>query len=110
MSKKMKVYIAGKITGLPDYKENFAEVEEKLIKEGHLVMNPAILPEGFPWEAYMPICYAMIDACDTVCMLGNWIDSKGARMEYVYAKKQGKVLMFEVEDTNEITDVHIEEK
>jgi len=93
-----KIYIAGKITGLPNYKEKFAKVEKALIKKGHLVMNPSILPEGFPWEIYMPICYAMIDACDTVCMLDNWMDSKGARQEYIYAKCNGKTVMFEAEE------------
>jgi hypothetical protein len=55
-------------------------------------MNPAILPEGFPWESYMPICYAMIDACDAVYMLDNWRESVGARLEYDYAIDKGKLI------------------
>ncbi|MCS4522383.1 DUF4406 domain-containing protein [Clostridium botulinum] len=53
-------------------------------------MNPSVLPEGFPWEVYMPICYAMIDACNSVYMLKNWTDSKGAKLELEYAKSKIK--------------------
>lgn len=35
----MKFYIAGKITGLKNYKENFNKAEEKLKNAGHLCMN-----------------------------------------------------------------------
>lgn len=91
----MKIYIAGKITGLKNYKEKFSKAEEKLTNEGNLCMNPSILPEGFPWDIYMPICYAMIDACDCVYMLENWIDSKGAKMELEYAKSNDKKVIYE---------------
>ena len=59
-------------------------------------MNPAVLSEGFPYESYMPICLAMLEACNTVCMLKNWKDSKGARVEHEYAKLQGKNIIYEV--------------
>ena len=43
----MKIYIAGKITGRENYKDEFKKAEERLTKQGHTVMNPAFLPEGF---------------------------------------------------------------
>lgn len=89
----MRYYIAGKVTGLKNYKSFFNVIEKQLIAQGHLVMNPAILPEGFPWESYMPICYAMIDACDAVYMLDNWRDSEGAKLEYDYAVDHGKLIL-----------------
>ncbi|WP_050608243.1 DUF4406 domain-containing protein [Clostridium niameyense] len=91
----MKIYIAGKITGLKDYKKIFKDAECKLKKEGNICMNPSILPEGFPYEAYMPICTAMIDQCDSVYMLNNWEDSKGARVELEYAKVTGKKILYQ---------------
>lgn len=91
----MKIYIAGKVNELKDYKKYFKEAEEKLIKEGHLCMNPAELPEGFPYEAYMPICCAMIDQCETVYMLKNWTDSKGAKTELMYARATNKKVIYE---------------
>lgn len=46
----MKIYIAGPITGIPDYKERFAKAEAELKAKGHAVMNPAALPEGFEYS------------------------------------------------------------
>lgn len=91
----MKIYIAGKINGFENYKEKFKEAEDKLLKEGHVCMNPAILPEGFPYEAYMPICTAMINQCDAVYILDNWKDSRGAKVELEYAKVTGKTVLYQ---------------
>ena len=91
----MKVYIAGKITGNPEYKQQFAEAEKKLRAQGHTTMNPAVLPDGFEHQEYMRVCFSMIDVCDAVYFLSNWEDSKGARMEYNYAFGTNKDLMFE---------------
>lgn len=91
----MKFYIAGKINGLENYKEIFKEAEEKLKEQGHICMNPAILPEDFPYEAYMPICTSMIDQCDAVYMLKNWKDSRGARVEREYALVTNKPVHYE---------------
>jgi len=91
----MKYYIAGKITNLTNYREVFKKAEDKLTEEGHLCMNPAILTEGFPYDVYMPICYAMIDACDSIYLLKNWTDSKGAKLEYEYALSKNKQIVFE---------------
>ncbi len=89
-----KAYIAGKITGLNDYKENFERVEKALKNTGQIVMNPSILPEGFEQKDYHKICMAMIDCCDVVAFLPNWVDSKGSHLEYGYAKGTGKEILF----------------
>ncbi len=89
------VYIAGKITGLTNYKEIFKKAEIKLCTLGHRVMNPATLGEGFEYKSYMPICLAMLEACDTVFFLENWSDSKGAKVEHEYAKIQGKNIVYQ---------------
>jgi hypothetical protein len=92
---QVKVYIAGKITGNPDYKQQFAEAEKKLREKGHTTMNPAVLPDGFEHQEYMKICFSMIDVCDAVFFLDNWRDSIGANMEIEYAFAQNKGIMFE---------------
>lgn len=76
-----KVYIAGKISGDPNYREKFAKAEEELKAQGYIVMNPAILPEGFTWDNYMNITIAMLSACDTIYLLEDWEDSQGAQIE-----------------------------
>jgi hypothetical protein len=91
----LKVYIAGKVNGLPDYKKYFNAAQYMLTSFGCLCMNPGDLPEGFPYDSYLPICYAMIDACDAIFLLKNWKDSNGANLEYKYAKEKGKLIIFE---------------
>lgn len=90
-----KIYIAGKINGLDDYRKLFKEAEDNFIEDGYVVMNPAVLGEGFDYEVYLPICLLMLQACDTVYMLNNYKDSKGAKVELEYAKAQGKKIIYQ---------------
>lgn len=90
-----KIYIAGKINGLKNYREVFKAAEDKLIAGGNTVMNPAVLPEGFDYEIYLPICMLMLQACDAVYMLNNWENSKGAKVELQFAKAQGKEIIYQ---------------
>ena len=55
VTKQKKVFISGKITGDPNYREKFDKAEKELTEQGHLVMNPSVFPEGFRWEDYMKI-------------------------------------------------------
>lgn len=92
----MKIYIAGKITGLVNYKKKFEMAERYLVEKGHIVINPAMLPEGLgEHEVYMRICYSMIDAADAIYMLDNYRDSKGALMEKEYAKAHQKIILYQ---------------
>ena len=91
----MIVYIAGKMTGLPDKgKAKFDAAADDLRQyAGCIVLNPADLPDGMPKEKYMPICLAMIDAADAICPLDDWEDSPGAMIEISYARYQGKNIL-----------------
>lgn len=86
----MKIYIAGKITGNPNYKAEFDYHAIAYEAEGHIVLNPAELPEGMNPEDYMRICIAMIDVADKVYFLPGWYGSVAARLEYDYCKYTGK--------------------
>ncbi len=88
--KKAKIYIAGKITGDPHYKEKFARVQKDLEAEGYIVLNPAILPQGLSSADYMRICFAMIDIADTVAFTEDFFDSPGAMLELEYCKHTRK--------------------
>lgn len=87
------VYIAGKITGDPDYRRKFAIAEAGLLTAGYAVMNPAILPDGFLYEEYMAICKLMIEPCKAVYFLPCWKESPGARVEMTWAREGDKTLM-----------------
>ena len=92
----MTIYIAGKMTGLPNYNfDRFNAKETELTKKGWRVLNPAkigVLPD---YEMYWPINSAMLDGADAVYMLDGWEDSPGARKELFYAIKIGLPVMFE---------------
>lgn len=96
------VYIAGKMSNLPDLgMAKFAAAAKELRDKGFSVLNPAELPDGMPGTRYMPICLAMVQAADTVYALDNWKDSNGARIEIRYARYQGKNIVFQEEEKDE---------
>ena len=93
----MKLYLAGKITNEPNFREKFARTAQKLTEQGHTVMNPAELPNGFDYEDYMHVCFAMIDVCDAVHFMPCWEESDGAKREFQHATKREKIILVEGE-------------
>lgn len=91
----MIVYIAGPITGVENYKENFTRAEEKLRSEGDVVLNPTRLPVELSYESHMRIDLAMVAEADVVYALKGWMQSKGAVAEVEVAKALGKTIWFE---------------
>ena len=87
----MKVYLAGKITGDPNYREKFAEAAKKLEERaGVTVIPPAVTPEGLKKADYMRICFAMLESADTAVFLPDWEDSPGAQLEKHWCEYVGK--------------------
>lgn len=97
----MTIYIAGKITGDPNYKVKFLRRAEGIKNAGHRAINPALLPDGLPWAACMRICFAMIDAADAAVFLPDWRESRGARAEKSYCDATGKPT-FEIGEGEEL--------
>lgn len=103
----MIVYLAGKITGDPEYRAKFAAAKEWLLAEKELeeavlgllkaspyptadvVLNPAELPGDWPKSAYMDVCLAMLRKADMAVFLPDWRESNGARLERDYCRYQG---------------------
>lgn len=84
----MKVYIAGKITGDPNYKMKF-RMAAKHIQDLYplaVILNPAELPEGLTPKDYMRLCFGMIDAADILFALPDAAESEGARLEMAYCE------------------------
>lgn len=96
----MRIYLSGKITDNPEYKEMFKDAEEEIKKEykNAAIVNPAKLAEIFPngtWEEYMKICRKMLDLCDSIYMLSNYKDSAGACYELGYATARDMTVIFQ---------------
>lgn len=87
---KPKVYIAGKISGDPEYRAKFAAVASLLREKDCIVLNPAILPSDMSRAEYMRICLSMIDCSDAVWFLPDWVESDGAKLEMAYCQYIGK--------------------
>ena len=97
----MKVYVAGPMTGLPNFnRDNFFRVADEIKLEGHVVLNPAILPDGLTQKEYMSICIPMAAMCDAIYLLEGWKNSPGARAEVAMAEKLGlEIIMGNVKES-----------
>lgn len=87
----MQIYIAGKITGDPDYKDKFFMAESDLIvRYDHMPINPAKLhPDGWPWAEYLKADIPILLGCEAIALLPDWRESRGARLELATALAAG---------------------
>lgn len=86
----MKVYIAGKIAGDRKYRAKFREAAKTLEVAGHVVLNPATLPDGLEDADYMRIALAMLDSAELAVFLPDYRESTGAMVEWAYCQRTGK--------------------
>lgn len=92
---KPTIYLAGKISGDPNYRTKFEAAQKFLEGKGYIVLSPAVLPsEGFSWEAYMRMSRAMLVECSTICFLPDWTESTGALLEYKLARSRNMEMRF----------------
>mgnify|MGYP000738528753 CR=1 FL=1 len=69
MQEKRTLYLAGKITGDPNYFTKLYNAQKQLEEAGFIVVNPALLPaEVFLWGASMRKSAAMLAEGDSVCL------------------------------------------
>lgn len=92
----MKIYISGKITDEPNFKDIFCLAEMRLKNEGHEILSPlAIANVHLSYDEYLKIDFAMIEVCDAIYMLKNWKESNGAQLELKFAKSLKKKIIYE---------------
>jgi DNA-binding MarR family transcriptional regulator len=94
-----KIYISGKITGLPleEVKEKFEKAEKILIAQGYEVVNPTRngIPESEPWDVHVAFDIVAMLGCSAVYLLQDWPYSKGATIEKSVAEIAGKEIIYE---------------
>lgn len=86
------IYLAGRISGDPDFREKFRGYAERLQKQhaGATIINPAEHPVGLSNAEYMRLSFAEIDVADVVAFMPDWHLSKGAYLERQYCNYIGK--------------------
>ena len=93
-----KIYISGKISGMEERaKELFRAAEIKLIQNGYAPVNPMSLPHNHDkeWSSFMKEDITALMDCDSIYLLTNWHESKGAKIEFDLAIELGLNLLFE---------------
>lgn len=96
----MKIYISGKITGLPIEiaRIRFKAAGIRINIMGHESVNPMELTpydENKSWNDYMIDDIKLLFDCDGIYMIDNWKESKGARIEHNIAIETGKVIFYQ---------------
>ena len=88
-----RCYIAGPMTGYPDYNyPAFHTAAAEMRALGWEVINPAENHGGrtdLPREEYFRLDIPQLISCDLVLFLSGWQKSKGAKLEYKVAKACG---------------------
>lgn len=111
---KTKIYIAGPMTGLPEFNyPAFFEAQALLQDLDYDVFNPAALPmciydlhDEELWQWYMKRAIPLLLECEQVCLLKGWGTSKGAKLEVIIAKNFGMRLMM-FSDTNILRSMRV---
>lgn len=91
--KRKKVYLAGPMTGLPDFNyPAFHKAAAKLRAEGYYVYNPAEIAEDYGGtegfdvrQGFAEYTRIICEECDGVMMLPGWEKSTGATAEHALA-------------------------
>ena len=97
----MKLYIAGPMTGLPEFNyPAFDAAEVRLRDKGFEVLNPTSAEvhnptPGVPqaWDWYMRHALRLVLEADGVAQLRGWGESKGATLETAVARSLGLVVL-----------------
>jgi len=87
---KKNIYICGKVTGDPNYREKFLKEDDRLFSLGYEPVDPtACISSKESWSKAMKLAIRMMLLCDGVSLLPDWRKSKGAKIEKRLARELG---------------------
>ena len=101
LARGARVYIAGPMSGLPDFNyPAFNQAEDVLRDLGFYPRNPAKngLPAGSAWSDHMRADIRMLTTCDAVFMLKDWQQSRGATLEHHIAQTLGLHIVYQQQE------------
>lgn len=90
--KMERIYLSGKISGLPwkDVVGKFMEAERRVRLQGNMAENPIRFgSDRLDWQANMRLCLQRLLLCDKILLLPDWKRSRGARIEWLVALSCG---------------------
>lgn len=93
-----RIYIAGPMTGLPDFNYPAFHAEAARLRAlGWHVENPAenVAPPCGSWAGYMRLAIAQLVTCDAICLLPGWSASRGASIEHGLAVHLGLAVVYQ---------------
>lgn len=101
--RKIKLYLSGGISDVPDYEKRFLEAHNYYKKLGFEVVNPILLSSIVEssnrkpsWNDYMKLDISFLMTCDAIALLPEWEKSKGARLErHIADELSMKIFYFE---------------
>ena len=121
-----RIYIAGKITGDPNYREKFKagayECEtacfsaritplQWVMRKNKIMQFKTVCPTKFTllgrpltdyrWTVGMAVCLVKLLPCSFIYMLKDWQDSRGANVEHNVAKFLGKRIVYQDPSTSQ---------
>lgn len=93
------IYLAGPITGNPNYKEEFSIAQKEWEEYGWKVLNPALTEcNSWTYKDYIDHGLMLLKTADAIAMLKGWENSKGAILEKTYAETIGLKIYYENEE------------
>ena len=92
MGDSKNIFISGKITGDPNYREKFISKKTELqqIYPQDIILSPTDIDmSNCNWLEAMGVTESIIDACDLIYFMSDWQESRGACEEHAHAAAMG---------------------
>lgn len=109
MTIKPAAYIAGPVSGVEGYRDNFSRAAKVLERHGYKPVDPTAPGEvdGYEYRDYIDRGLRKLMVCDTICMLPGSENSPGAKLELHYAVLCGLPVIHISEDYARILGVDL---
>ena len=97
-----KIYIVGKVTGLPieSVLKKFATAQMEIENLNFKAVNPIAVVNDWQcnWHTAMKLCIKALTDCDAIVALDDSKYSEGAQLELTIAKRLDILIFYGIED------------
>ena len=108
------IYVAGPYTadtpeGIAANVAAAAAVGQELLRRGWAVICPHSMTHnwdigtGLGYQVFIDQDLALLEKCDAICMVGDWLKSRGSVGEYQRAAELGLDIFTDIEQVPEVT-------